>query len=149
MRKHQTSLERQVLTERWVQFFPVVRFEPRTAGLEARMLPLCHAVPPPHWTVNIHSANLNDLWRWRWLFHHWTESGKSLQNHPKLLGSNPKINQFLFLTVTSFYLLAHCVATWACLTPRYNFLFYQFQPIEMHLLECWGTPLMKESRKRS
>ena len=30
----------------WVRFFPAVRFEPGTAGYEARTLPLCYAVPP-------------------------------------------------------------------------------------------------------
>ena len=30
----------------FVFFFPAVRFEPGTAGYEARTLPLCYAVPP-------------------------------------------------------------------------------------------------------
>ena len=48
---HRTNLEWQVLRERWVQFFPVVRFKPGIAAWNARKLPLCYAVPLCTWKV--------------------------------------------------------------------------------------------------
>ena len=46
MHLQRASLERQVLRERRVRFFPAVRFKPGTAGWEGRTLPLRYAIPP-------------------------------------------------------------------------------------------------------